>query len=192
MFKALCLAGLLIAPAARGQGRLDERGRSRRFVSEKYGFSMAVPPGWFVFSGGDTPVFFNSAPPGGFFQGIPPKGGAVISVLAHETVTGLSRSARTPRDWALADAHGASSDNPSIKPLDMSRKSGVSEAFVSSYDETTFSPDEPDQHCVAVFWEFDRRLFAAQLNYLASDPNGPALTKLLLETVRSVRPIDRH
>lgn len=87
-------------------------------------------------------------------------------------------------------ARGVSSGNPSVEPLEMPEQSGVSRAVVSSYDEATFSPDEQAQHCVSVFWEFKQKLFAAHLNYVANDPKGPALKKLFLETVRSIRPLD--
>jgi len=74
----------------------------------------------------------------------------------------------------------------------MPRESGASRAVTCSYDEATLSPDQHTQHSVAIFWEFDQKLFAAHLNYNANDSNGPALEKVFLQTVRSIRPFDKH
>jgi len=183
---------LLMAPAAEGQGTVEGRGDARRFISHKYGFSMAVPPGWSPSTALDTPVYFYSSSPARFVQATIPKGGAVIAVEAHDAVSGLSKSARTPSEWAAADARAFFlPEDPPVSPLEMPTQSGASLALVSSYDEPTFSPDERAQHSVAVFWEFNKKLFAAHLNYNTNDPNGPALEKLFLETVRSIRPLEK-
>jgi hypothetical protein len=151
-FRVSCLAILLLAlPAAIGQGRLKGRGNARRFISPTYGFSMAVPSGWSVSTALDTPVYFYSPARERFVQDRIPKNGAVITVKAHDTSSGLSRSAGTPAEWAVADARGISSDVPSVRPLEMPRESEVFRAVTSSWDETAFSPDQQVQHSVAIF-----------------------------------------
>jgi hypothetical protein len=185
------LAVLLAVPAA-SQGTVEGRGAARRFISPKYTFSMAVPVGWGVSTGLDTPVFFYAPSSERFVQDAIPKGGAVITTRPHDRVSGLARSATTPEAWALADARAFASNNPPIEPFQMPRESGASRAVMCSYDEPAFSPDQQTQRSVAIFWEFEQKLFAAHLNYNANDSNGPALEKVFLRTVRSFRPLDKR
>jgi len=183
--------GYVAAAAAHAQGRLEEHGTGTRFVSEKYGFSIAAPRGWHVSLERDTPMFINFGSASGASQLALPKGGASIVVIAQDTLPGQRRLGNTPSDWAVADARGASAGSPSIQPLDMPKESEASNAVISSYDDATFSPDDQSQHSVAIFWEFHRKLFAAHLTYVSRDPNGPSLEKLFIETVRSIRPRDK-
>lgn len=185
------MIGWIAFAAPHGQGRLEEHGGARRFVSDQYGFSIAVPSGWHVSLEKDTPMFINFSSARGLSQLAFPKGGASIVVVAQDTLPRQHRLGNTPPEWAVANARGVSAGSPSIKPLDMPIQSEVSRAVVSSYDDATFSPDDQAQHSVAAFWEFNRRLFSAHLTYVASDPNGPALQKLFLETVRSIRPLEK-
>jgi hypothetical protein len=172
-----------------GQGRVEGRGAARRFASPKYGFSMALPVGWGVSPGLDTPVLFHAPPSGTFGQATIPKGGAVITVEPHDATSGRERSAATPEAWALADVGAEAKDSPPVKPFEMPLESRAMHAVVGSYDERTFSPDEQPHHAVAVFWEFDRMMFAAHLRYNVNDPEGPAFERIFLETVRSFRPL---
>ena len=191
--KILCFAVLAAAvPAATSQGRVEGRGEARRFISQKYGFSMAVPPGWGPSALLDTPVYFYSPQGGRFVQAQIPEGGAVMVVTAHDTVSGLSKRATTPSGWAAEDARGFFlSKAPSVSLLEMPSESEASGAVMSSYDEPAFSPDQRTQHSLAVFWAYNKELFAAHLNYNANDPNGPALERLFLETIRSFRPVGK-
>ena len=63
---------------------------------------MAIPSGWGTSAALDTPVYFYSSRGQQFIQAAIPEGGAVIAVAAHDT--GLSRSATTPLEWAVAGA----------------------------------------------------------------------------------------
>jgi hypothetical protein len=179
----------IVAVSSLGQGRVEGLGAERRFVSEKYRFSMGVPPGWHVSLARDTPLYVNFDQEQGRSPLHLPKKGAVIVVVAQEKLPNPNRLGNTPGDWARVDAQGISSGNPSIKPLEMPNASKVSQAVLSSYDIATFGPDDQAQHCEALFWKFEDKLLAAHMTYVAHDPNGPALEKLFVETVRSIRPL---
>jgi hypothetical protein len=185
------LAVLSAAPAV-SQGRVLGHGAARRFVSEKYGFSMAVPVGWGVSTTLNTPVFFYAPSSERFVQDAIPQGGAVITTEPHDTASRLSKSATTPDAWALADARSFASEIPPIEPFLLPSESGAAHAVICSYDEVVFSSDQHIHHSVAIFWEFDHLLFAAHLNYNANDPHGPIFEKVFLQTVRNVRPLQKH
>jgi hypothetical protein len=189
---------LLIATAlaatgvADGQGRLEGSGAARRFISEKYGFSIAVPRGWLVDPSKDTPVYFSFSPAEAedFNRQLRlPRGGAVISLVAQESLP--MRSSRTLSDWAVADARGTSAESPSARPFETPTESGMTSAIVSSYDTATFGPDDRSEHHVSIFWEFREKRFAAHLLYPAHDPKGTEFEKVFLQTVRSIRPMGK-
>lgn len=184
----VCLAILFIQPAA-CQGRVEPHGAIRRFISEKYDFSMAVPPGWGVSTELDTPVFFYSPPSATFGQATIPKGGATITVEARASESGLVKSARNPDEWARLDAQAFGSGSASIKPVQMPKESGASNAVLSSYDEPTLSRDQEKVRSVGVFWQFDGTLFAAHLRYNQGDPSALQFEKVLLQTIGSMRPL---
>ncbi len=186
----LIFIAVLIATSAVGQGRVEDRGNARRFISDRYEFSTAVPRGWGVSTGLDTPVFLYSPSSEGFVQASIPQGGAVIAMESHDAVSGQARSATTPDAWARVDTRAVASSVPSIQSFEFPAESGVSLAVMCSYDERTFSPDQRAQHSVAIFWEFRHRLFAAHLSYNADDANGPALQSVFFQAVRSIRPLD--
>jgi hypothetical protein len=189
--KIVFLAVLLTAPAA-SQGRVEGRGAARRFISEKYRFSMGVPLVWGVSTELDTPVFFYAPPSGRFIQAAIPQGGGVITVEPHDIVSGQGRLATTPEAWALADTHTIAASDTSIEPFQFPKESAVPRAVICSYNEATYSPDQQTQHSIAIFWEFEHKLFSAHLNYNARDSNGSALGKTFLRTVRSFRPLGKR
>jgi hypothetical protein len=182
-----CLVATL-ATICGAAGTVEGRGDSARFISQRYGFSMAVPSGWSPSVSLDTPVYFYSSS-GRFIQAAIPEGGAVITVTAHDTVSGISRSATTPSEWAAAECRAFSAEKSPISPFEMPSVSMASMAVVTAYDEPKLSRDQQIQHSVGVFWEFRHMLFAAHLNYNANDPNGPAMERLFLETIRGIRPL---
>jgi len=184
------IVGLTVAVATSGQGRIEEGQRgSKRFISEKYGFSIAVPVGWLVDPSNDTPMYFSFSPAQGQefnHQLRLPRGGAVISVVAQEDLPGPPRSLR---DWAAADARGDYARDPPIRDLEMPSASGISEALISFHDTPVFGPDDQSQHTVSIFWEFGGRRFAAHLLYPLNDPKAVRFERVLVDTVRSVRPL---
>lgn len=188
VIRMILVASLLAVLGANGQGKVEGQGAEKRFASVKYGFSMSVPPGWGVSTALDTPVYFFASPSQRFVQDAVPSGGAVIAVESHDAASGLTGAATTPREWAVADARVEASGTPVIQALEMPKESRTSAAVESSYDEEPFSQDERKQHCIAVFWEFGGRLFAARLRFNAGDSVGPQVTKVFLDTVRSIRP----
>ncbi len=60
----------------------------------------------------------------------------------------------------------------------------MSRAVTSSYTQAVFSPDEPTLHGIAIFWEFNQKLFAAHLRYVvATIRTVRRLEELFLETM---------
>ncbi len=176
----------------RAQGKLEERGNTRRFVSEKYGFSIAVPPKWLVDPSKDTPMFFSFGPSNAedFNHQLKlPKGGAVISVVPLEIFHGLE--SRSLSDWAVADAGGDAVENPLLRAIEMPSATGIANAVMSSFDSKMFGPDDQSEHRVNIFWEFHQKLFAGHLMYPAHDPKGSEFEKIFLDTIHSIRPIEK-
>lgn len=172
---------------AHAQGKLDQTGR--RFLSEKYGFSIAIPRGWSQLANQDTPLFVSYPASRALPQGRIPEGGAIISIVPLDAFKGLE--SRTLFEWAVADARGDSAGSAPIRPFEMPSQSGVTTAIISSHDTPTFGPDDQSQHTVNIFWEFRRKLFAAHLLYPAHDPRGAEFEKTFLDTVRSVRSLEK-
>lgn len=186
-----CLCILFTSPAA-CQGRVEGRGAARRFVSQKYGFSIAVPVNWGVPKTVlDTPVFMYAPPAATFGQATIPKGGAIITVECLDSESGLIRSATTPEEWARLDARAFAAGSASIKPVRMPKLSESSNAVLSSYDEPILSPDQKEEHSVAIFWQFGENLFAAHLRYNANDSSAPRFDKIFLQTISSIRPLEK-
>jgi hypothetical protein len=187
----MALVALFPAIAA-SQGIIKGRGSELLFFSNKYAFTIAVPRGWGVSGGSDTPVFFYAPPSERFIQASIPKGGAVITVEPRDAASGKNRLDTTPEAWALEDLHLFASGSPAIEPFTFPKESRVSRAVICSYEEPTFSPDQQVQQSVAIFWEFDNTLFVAHLNYNANDSIGLVAEKAFMQTVRSIRPIQKH
>lgn len=185
------IISLAAATGACGQGRLAGSGGTKRFVSERYGFTIAVPPGWYVSLDKDTPMYVNFGPDKALPQLRLPPGGASIVVVAQETLPGQPRLGSTPTAWAMTDARGVSSTEPSVRPFEVPTASGMTDAVITSYDEATYGPGDQPQHCVAIFWRFAGKLFAAHLNYITNDPNSAAIEKVSFETIRSIRPLEK-
>jgi len=180
-----------VVPPAAAHGRLSGRGAARTFVSDKYRFSMAVPADWGVSTALDTPVFFYAAPGQKFSQDAIPPGAAVIAVEPQEKASREARTASTPETWAVTDADAFGSSIPSVERFPVPDNSGISGAVWCSYDEPRYSRDQRMQHVVAIFWRFDRKLFAAHLRYNAGDPSGLAFERVLFRAVRSIRPTEK-
>jgi hypothetical protein len=185
----IAVLALLLAGPAASQGTTEGRGPEKRFISQRYAFSMAVPVGWGVSTGLDTPVYFYAPHAGRFIQDRIPQSGAVITVESHDAMSGDARSATTPQALALASTRALASGVPPIEPFRFSKESGASDAVTSSYDEANYSPDLLIQHSIAVFWQFGSKLFAAHLNYNANDPKGPTFRRTFFRTIRSLRPL---
>lgn len=180
------------AIAGAGHGRIEGSAHAKRFISDKYGFSMEVPEGWGVSTTLDIPVFLFAPPSARFVQATIPEGGAVITMESQDSVTGTAQSATTPHSWARANADAFGVNPSPIEPFQFPAESGISCAVVCSYDEPSFSPDDRTQHSVGIFWESQQKLFAAHLNYNASDPKAPELQRVFVQTVRSYRPLGTH
>jgi hypothetical protein len=178
---------VVFAGLAAGRGRIEVRGGAREFVSEKCGFSMVVPAGWGASVELDTPVFFYAPNSQRFVQAEIPEGGASLTTECHDTTGGLASSATTPEAWARVDMRIFASGVAPIESFRFPPQSGISRAVTSSYDEA-----DSVQHSVAIFWQFEGKLFAAHLNDNAGDPNAPALQRAFLTTIRSFRPLENR
>jgi hypothetical protein len=190
---ASVLVAIIAVTATYGQGRLEGRGATKRFDSEKYGFSVAVPPGWLVDPSGDTPIFFSFTPAEAqdFNRQLRlPKGGAVISIVADASLPGAPF--RNLPDWASADAKGASTEAPSIRRLPVASETGISAAIISSFDTATYGPQDQSEHHVSIFWEFNHALFATHLLYPAHDAKGLEFERILANNIRSIRPLHKY
>jgi hypothetical protein len=87
----LRLAGLsfvMLTIAAQGQGKLEGRGAAQRFVSEKYGFLIAIPTGWRVELPVDRLLLYSYPASRALPQGRLPEGGAQIALIMKETLSG--------------------------------------------------------------------------------------------------------
>ena len=172
------------------QGMIEGRGTARRFVSEKYGFTVAVPPGWLVDPSANTPIFFSFTPAEAqdFNHQLKlPRGGAVISIVASAELPGARP--RTLSDWASADARGSSSDAPSVHSFEAPPNTGVTAAVISSFDSAVYGPQDQSEHHVSIFWEFRHALFVTHLVYPAHDPKGPGFDAALETNFSSIRPL---
>jgi hypothetical protein len=189
MDRVALLAVLVVVPAL-CQGRVEGSGAARRFISQKYGFSMSVPAGWGVSTGLDTPVFFYAPRSARFVQDQIPKGGAVITTEPHGR--GPGRRAETPESWALADANVEASTTSRVGSFHFPPESGASHGVICASEEAKFSPDERSQHSVNIYWEFDHVLFAAHLRYNAGDKARSSFEKVFVQTIRSIRPLSQR
>ncbi len=181
MARVVLLAVLAVAPAL-SQGTVEGHGAARRFISRKYGFSMAVPVGWGVSTGLDTPVFFYAPRSARFIQDQIPEGGAVI-------MTGPQGRSKTPEGWALADMNAEASAIQPIEKFQFPPESRALHAVICAYDEAKLSPDERAEHSIGVYWEFGGKLFAGHLRYNAGDKASSSFEKAFFWAIRSLRPV---
>ena len=114
--KIVVLVVLISAPAT-SQGRVEDHGAARRFISPKYMFSMVVPVGWGVSTGLDTPVFFYAATSVEISSHRHTPGEAAITTESHGSVPDPGRSATTPEESALADVGAFASSSPPNRKL---------------------------------------------------------------------------
>jgi len=120
-----------------------------------------------------------------------PQGGALISIVAQEKLPGRNFG-NSLSEWATEDRKGiAAAGNPIITALELPPQTTITNAVISSFDTATFGPDDQAQHCVAAYWGFKSKLFAAYLYYVIGDPKAKAQEALFLQTLRSIRPLDR-
>lgn len=130
MTRAVVLAVLALGPAL-GQGIVEGHGTARRFVSRKYGFSMAVPVRWGVSIALDTPVFFYAPRSARFMQDQIPGGGAVITTEPHDRAS--RRRVETPEAWAVADMRAEASGSRPIEEFQFPPESQVQHAVMCAY-----------------------------------------------------------
>jgi hypothetical protein len=181
-----------------------------RFVSEAYAFSFVVPQGWFHTSSDSsnarllTELFsFNPEEAlrrlgrivvGGLPE--PPKGGAIVDVITEEGLMGPSSRRMSPPElaaeyWKKQPNHDQLAHSPAILAVEMPPESEVSGAIRAAFDVEPYALNLHVQRHVIVCWRFKQRSFVADLQYLKGDPSGPTFEKTLLETVPSIRPLQK-
>jgi hypothetical protein len=189
---AFLLWGLasLTSGAPQARGRVEPpTGQPKRFISDRFGFSVKVPPGWQVFVGSDTPVYFNFPPPE-LGPGLDlPKGGATIDMDAQEDAHGKRRTA-TESEWIALET--GSSRVVSTSRVEMPPASGISDAVIVSRDLPVYALDDQKQREVSAYWRFRGGGFAAHVRYVQGDPKSSQYESILLDVVRSIRPLQRE
>jgi hypothetical protein len=176
-----------LAFVASGQERLPTH--TTRFPSMKYGFSVESPKGWLGGLGpNELPFFFNFPTSKGLGQGLLPKGGATIFVVARDHLHRRSGDDSLV-GWANLDQAEANQSTVSSGTLDMPLSTGISQAITVSFDVMTFGPDDQRQHEVNVYWEFRGKMFATYLTYVIGDPKAKEYESLLQTAMHSVRPL---
>jgi hypothetical protein len=180
----------MIATAA--CSRISAAPIERRFVCNKFGFSMLVPPGWNVKTIGVLPMFF-SLDPGDSIPVIHlPEGMATIHM---GLVYGIPRGQpspqwlRTLRDYTAGAAHGGGDTNPVLAPFQFPPEAGISEAIVVTWDLPISSPPKQVHHSVMICWRFQGNFLDACLHYVVGDPKGAEQEETFFQTIRSFRPL---
>lgn len=188
--RGLVLAVLILAVASDGKGRVEGGGSNRRFISDRYYFSLMCPPKWLISTVDDTPIYFSFTPSQAMdfnHQLKMPIGGAVISVTVADRA--LGQPFNSLDEWARRDYEGLAEDSPVIQVFEMPSESTVKKAIVSAYDSATFAVGETAERRVTVFWEFRGKYFAAHLMYRARDKKALSFERVLFDVVRSFKPL---
>ncbi|MGC2657243.1 MAG: hypothetical protein WA324_04640 [Bryobacteraceae bacterium] len=140
--------------SADGYGRVEGFGHAARFVSDKYGFSIAIPTGWGIDASGNTPFYFSFSPAEGkefnHFLRLP-KGGAVITIIAEEELPGPRSKHERLSDWATQDVRTSADQISAIRPFDMPKETSISRAITTGYDTEISGPDDQSQHNENIF-----------------------------------------
>jgi hypothetical protein len=161
--------------------------RPSRIISEKNGFSVMFPRRWFVWQGGDAPVFFNfsaeKAPP----QGRLPDGGASIIMHVADAIP-QTQATDALSSWAERLIRANSGNNVERRYGSGPPVAGVSRALQLSFDQPGFGDGESPTRFVIILWELSGKLFAAELSYYKGDPRAPQHERVLFDVVRSFRP----
>ncbi len=181
---------VILTIAGQAQGKLEGPGAAKRFISEKYGFSTYVPMGWRIELPADRLLLYNYPASRALPQGQLPKGGAQITVVMKDALSGERPYGNTLQEWATNDMRIETGSTPSsTERFEMPRESGAKNAITLSYDTAIFGIGQQKQHIVDVYWEFKQKYFAGYLYYVANDPKGAVLEKTFLNTIRSFRPL---
>lgn len=181
---------LLLAVVSGGNGRVEGIGKNRRFISDRYSFSMICPDRWLVSAIDDTPIYFSFAPSeaGDFNHQLKlPKGGAVISVTVADRA--LGQPFKSLHEWVRRGYEGVADGQPTIRGFEMPNESTARNAVVSAFNSTALAIGEQPERRVTVFWEFRGKYFAAHLMYRLGDNNGPRFERVLFTVARSFRPL---
>jgi hypothetical protein len=167
--------------ATYGQVRLEPPKDPTTFASGKYGFCADLLPRWYTNIDLETPYYFNFPPAKQMAQTYLPKGGAVINIIPYDRGRGHKRE-ESQSDWMKFEMQGASSP---VSPVSVPAESEITDAVEVSYNR----PDFPQkQRICSIYFRFRGKLFDADLSYLVGDPKAADYERLLLKTVRSIRP----
>ena len=94
-------------------------------------------------------------------------------------------------EWAAADARGDSAGQAPVRPFEMPAETGVTTALISSHDTPTFGPDDQSQHTINIFGSSATSVLLPICFFRPHDPQGPEFEKIFLDTIRSIRPLEK-
>jgi len=181
--------GLGIVCVAVLSGQTTSKGNTRpdRISSEKYGFSTVFPARWYVLPG-ELPVFFSFPAEKMLPQGELPPGGASINMLVREdTLAGADGDRLSPwADHEIRVNDGVAIERKYVTGPAVAKESQVLEV---AFDQVGLGTPSQSLRFVIIFWQFRSKLFGAELCYIKGDPKGSQYERVLLDLVRSFRPI---
>jgi hypothetical protein len=174
----LCITAAVLLSAE--DSAHQARKRPLRIVNDKYEFGVTCPSKWFVFLGGELPVFFNFRAEKAGIQGRFPPGGASIRLLVRQDrVESLA-------EWAEREIDAQNGIDARRSDIAGPPDSG-SRALRVVFDEPVLSPQLEPMHFGDVFWRSNDRSFGAELSYYEKDSKGRRYEGVLMEVVQSFR-----
>ena len=195
LIRQMIAVGLFIAFCPRGEcvqlGKLVGAGKAKRYLSIRYGFSVPVPPAWFVSTKDNTPFYFNFIPSSSRGGGSLPIGGATLNIVAQDDLPSR-RGRETLSSWAETDADSGDARSLVERAAIFPSETNVERALWTAFDLKRYSPDDQAQHQVNIYWEFRNHLFATHLIYLNGDPHAKDYNQLLDRVMRGIRPADNN
>jgi len=176
------------SPQSRFASRVVGKGAAKVFLCRRYGFSVPVPPNWFVGLLGDTPFYSNFPPQDTLGGGALPRNGATISIVAQESLPG-KEGRETLGSWADRDADLGAAESVIKQDFGIPPETGIERAVRVSFDRKRFGPDDQAQHDVNIYWVFRGKVFATYLEYVHGDPRAQEYESLVGSLMKRVRPL---
>lgn len=184
------LIGLTLLVSGSGQSpRTTSRrtdGRPNLVASTEYGFSVAVPSGWFVFKNKGLPVLITYPPEEALPQWQLPPGGAMIEMLL------CPAGGVHPRDPTLysCEEHQFAVEHAAVTGGERDPGPpalGSSMALLGLGEQVPLGTPSQTLRLITAFWRYGDKVFGVQLSYIAGDPDRH-YKQILLDVMRSFRP----
>ena len=159
---------------------------SKRIFSKDHGYSVVLPKRWYVYNGGDLPLFFNYRAEDALPQGQLPPGGAEIHLLLPAEWR-QDNSVHSMSSWVAQEVRMHNGSHVKRNLIRGPAMSGRKRALQVSFDQLALGTPGQSLRLVAVFWQVKDRPFAAELSYVEGDSKGRQYQTVLLEMVRSFK-----